>query len=45
MCKIGGILHGRLINAEFYLQRASHNSYENNQRQVDRKYAKYGRYL
>ena len=33
MCKIGGTLHGRIINAEFYLQRASHNSHKNNQRQ------------
>ena len=33
ICKIGGTLHGRTINAEFSLQSASHNSRQNNQRQ------------
>ena len=33
ICKIGGTLHGRIINAEFSLQSASHNSRQNNQRQ------------
>ena len=33
ICKISDTLYGRIINAEFSLQRASHNSHENNQRQ------------
>ena len=33
MCKIDGTLHGKIINAEFYLQSVSHNSHKNNQRQ------------
>ena len=32
-CKIIGMLHGRLTNAEFSLQSASHNSRIYNQRQ------------
>ena len=33
ICKIGGTLLGQIINAEFSLQSASHNSRENNQQQ------------
>ena len=33
ICKIGGTLHGRTINAEFSLQSASHNSRQNIQGQ------------
>lgn len=33
ICKIGGTLHGRIINAEFSLQSTSHNSHKNNQQQ------------
>ena len=33
ICKIGGTLHGLIINAEFSLQSASQNSRENNQQQ------------
>ena len=33
MCKIGGTLHGRTINAEFSLQSASYNSRQNIQGQ------------
>ena len=33
ICKIRGMLHGLIINAEFSLQSASQNSRENNQQQ------------
>ena len=33
ICKIRGMLHGRLIVADFSLQSASQNSRENNQQQ------------
>lgn len=32
-CKLGGTLHGKIINAEFYLQSTSQNSRVNNQYQ------------
>ena len=41
VCKIGTTLHNKIINAEFSLQSASHDSHINHQRSCWCKYAKY----